>query len=324
MLFPYACFRCFPPPGQQTCDYPGRLGPQLPNPALAIAYDEARRYVQLRLRSLPHGGLRATCTAYGFPYTTSVGLKTGSLQREEYRLVQKHLRVFGFETELVRLYVSGQLCEHYLLPTRRCWLRCASSWPPTRSWSASCPPLLLFGFDSCPGFRRRGWFVPLPFYFYARNFSPRDNDPQELDRFKQSIDLADYATRRHGYDVKKAGPRGHWHQLEKDSEMLIVSRKGDHQVYLNPGDDRDSGSIIDSVKTRENQTLGQVRQTLRQYLGEPEQGWQAATSPTARPGGVRTHAHRADRDGIGGRAPGPSRGGGDGHPRHANRPQLPA
>lgn len=93
---------------------PAALGPQLPNPALAIAYDEARRYVQLRLRSLPHGGLRATCTAFGFPYTTSVGLKTGSLQREEYRLVQKHLRVFGFETELVRLYVNGQLCEHYL------------------------------------------------------------------------------------------------------------------------------------------------------------------------------------------------------------------
>jgi hypothetical protein len=90
------------------------LAPALPDPALAIAYDEARRYVQLRLRSLPHGGLRATCTAFGFPYTTSVGLKTGSLQREQYRLVQKHLRVFGFETELVRLYVDGQLREHYL------------------------------------------------------------------------------------------------------------------------------------------------------------------------------------------------------------------
>ncbi|WP_426491498.1 hypothetical protein [Hymenobacter sp. 102] len=86
----------------------------LPDPALAIPYDEARRYVQLRLRSLPHGGLRATCNAFGFPYTTSVGLKTGSLQREEYRLVQKHLRVFGFDTELVRLPVGGQLCEHYL------------------------------------------------------------------------------------------------------------------------------------------------------------------------------------------------------------------
>jgi hypothetical protein len=112
----------------------------------------------------------------------------------------------------------------------------------------------------------------------------RDNDPHELDRFKQSIDLVDYATRRHGYDVKKAGPRDQWYQLEKDGEMLIVSRKaGGHQVYLNPGDDRDSGSIIDFVKTRENQTLGQVRQTLRQYLGEPNpspaHGGPAAPSP---------------------------------------------
>lgn len=137
----------------------------------------------------------------------------------------------------------------------------------------------------------------------ASTSSPRDNDPQELDRFKQSIDLVDYATRRHGYDVKKAGPRGQWHQLEKDGEMLIVARKGDHQVYLNPGDDRDSGSIIDFVKTRENQTLGQVRQTLRQYLGDPEQGWQGATSPLpptyapnpGEPGEVETEAERRAR-----------------------------
>ncbi|AIZ65419.1 hypothetical protein PK28_17270 (plasmid) [Hymenobacter sp. DG25B] len=137
----------------------------------------------------------------------------------------------------------------------------------------------------------------------ASTSSLRDNDPQELDRFKQSIDLVDYATRRHGYDVKKAGPRGQWHQLEKDGEMLIVSRKGDHQVYLNPGDDRDSGSIIDFVKTRENQTLGQVRQTLRQYLGEPEQGWPAAPSPPpptyapnpGEPAEVETEAERRAR-----------------------------
>jgi hypothetical protein len=98
-----------------------------------------------------------------------------------------------------------------------------------------------------------GYGIPFPLLLMpASTSSPRDNDPQELDRFKQSIDLVNYATQRHGYDVKKAGPRGQWHQLEKDGEMLIVSRKGDHQVYLNPGDDRDSGSIIDFVKTREN------------------------------------------------------------------------
>ena len=97
---------------------PPLLRRALPDPALAISYDEARRYVQLRLRQLPHGALRAIFTALGLPYTASVGLKTGSLQREEYRLVQRHLRAFGFDSELVRLLTpDGTLGEHYLLPS---------------------------------------------------------------------------------------------------------------------------------------------------------------------------------------------------------------
>ena len=77
----------------------------------------------------------------------------------------------------------------------------------------------------------------------------RENDPTELDRFKRDIDLVDYAE-RHGYQVKKEGKRGDWHQLVKDGEVLIVTRKDDHQVYLNTGDDRDKGSVIDFAKTR--------------------------------------------------------------------------
>jgi hypothetical protein len=103
--------------------------------------------------------------------------------------------------------------------------------------------------------------------------TPRENDPNELDRFKRDIDLVDYA-QRHGYQVEKEGKQGNWHQLKKDDEMLIVTRKGDHQVYLNPGDDRDKGSVVDFAKTRGAEghglNLGQVRQELRQYLdGNP-------------------------------------------------------
>lgn len=97
----------------------------------------------------------------------------------------------------------------------------------------------------------------------------RENDPTELDRFKRDIDLVDYAERQ-GYQVKKEGKRGDWHQLEKDGEVLIVTRKADHQVYLNTGDDRDKGSVIDFAKTRGGNghglNLGQVRQQLREYL----------------------------------------------------------
>ncbi|QKG55012.1 hypothetical protein [Hymenobacter sp. BRD67] len=39
----------------------------LPDPALAIDYDEARRYVQLRLRSLPHGACGPPAPPLAFP-----------------------------------------------------------------------------------------------------------------------------------------------------------------------------------------------------------------------------------------------------------------
>ncbi|MCR5890700.1 toprim domain-containing protein [Hymenobacter sp. J193] len=101
--------------------------------------------------------------------------------------------------------------------------------------------------------------------------APRENDPNELDRFKRDIDLVDYAERQ-GYQIKKEGKRGDWHQLEKDGEVLIVTRKDDHQVYLNTGDDRDKGSVIDFAKTRGGDghglNLGQVRQQLREYLND--------------------------------------------------------
>ncbi|SMB79284.1 hypothetical protein SAMN00120144_3107 [Hymenobacter roseosalivarius DSM 11622] len=103
------------------------------------------------------------------------------------------------------------------------------------------------------------------------NAPTRENDPTELDRFKRTIDLVDYAERQ-GYQVKKEGKLGDWHQLEKDGEVLIVTRKADHQVYLNTGDDRDKGSVIDFAKTRGGNghglNLGQVRQQLREYLND--------------------------------------------------------
>ncbi len=115
--------------------------------------------------------------------------------------------------------------------------------------------------------------------------APRENDPSELDRFKRDIDLVDYAQRQ-GYEVKKESRRGDWHHLVKDDEHVIVTRKGDHQVYLNTGDDRDAGSIIDFAKTRGGNgyglNLGQVRQQLREYLdGAPAPRREYATPPEA-------------------------------------------
>lgn len=103
--------------------------------------------------------------------------------------------------------------------------------------------------------------------------TPRENDSNELARFKRAIDLVDYAQRR-GYQVEKEGKQGNWHQLRKDDELLIVTRKGDYQVYLNPSNDRDQGSVVDFAKTRGAEghglNLSQARQELRQYIeGNP-------------------------------------------------------
>ncbi|MCB2411095.1 toprim domain-containing protein [Hymenobacter lucidus] len=135
--------------------------------------------------------------------------------------------------------------------------------------------------------------------------APRENDPTELDRFKRDIDLVDYAQRQ-GYTIKKESRRGDWHHLVKDDEHVIVTRKGDHQVYLNTGDDRDAGSIIDFAKTRGGDghglNLGQVRQQLREYLdGAPAPARQYATPPdTARlsslPVGDSEQARQAEEE----------------------------
>ncbi|KAA9325080.1 hypothetical protein F0P96_20500 [Hymenobacter busanensis] len=128
--------------------------------------------------------------------------------------------------------------------------------------------------------------------------APRENDPSELDRFKRDIDLVDYAQRQ-GYTIKKESRRGDWHHLVKDDEHVIVTRKGDHQVYLNTGDDRDAGSIIDFAKTRGGDghglNLGQVRQQLREYLdGAPAPARQYATQYATPPDTSRLSSLPAD------------------------------
>ncbi|MFB9865674.1 toprim domain-containing protein [Rufibacter immobilis] len=109
-----------------------------------------------------------------------------------------------------------------------------------------------------------------------------ENDPQELERFKQEIDLVAYAQRQ-GYQLKAQGKRGDWHHLVNNGEHIIISRKDQKQVYLNPGDDRDRGTIIDFVKTRENKNLGEVRLHLREYLDGtpfPRQPLETAPGPS--------------------------------------------
>jgi|GEM_PF-2602352 len=102
---------------------------------------------------------------------------------------------------------------------------------------------------------------------------PRPNDEAELTRFKEEIPLVPLATSRYGYEVTDKARNDSWFKLERGPEVLIVSQKDGHDLFVNPRDTKDSGSVVDFVKSRDNLNLGQTRQQLRSYLGEggPEQ-----------------------------------------------------
>ncbi|UOQ75266.1 DUF3991 domain-containing protein [Hymenobacter cellulosilyticus] len=218
-----------------------------------------------------------------------MNLKNGKLKRDEPRLVQRVLRALGVPTEIVRIDI-GSGANQYVFGSSEllAQFREQLAFFDAAAQRAGSPPLTTkrrIAFPIRPvrcgrELELSGSTPPA----HPMN-APRENDPTELDRFKRDIDLVDYAQRQ-GYTIEKESRRGDWHHLVKDDEHVIVTRKGDHQVYLNTGDDRDAGSIIDFAKTRGGDghglNLGQVRQQLREYLdGAPAPARVYATPPDA-------------------------------------------
>lgn len=91
--------------------------------------------------------------------------------------------------------------------------------------------------------------------------------PDELEQFKTQIDLREYAASV-GYseDVKASCPSS---TVMRSNDKIVIARDSsdDHYVYFNVHDDQDNGSIIDFVQRREGGTLGDVRKTLRPWIG---------------------------------------------------------
>lgn len=91
---------------------------------------------------------------------------------------------------------------------------------------------------------------------------------QELDRFKQEINLAEYA-QTFGYTIDKKKSTKISPVLKKDGDTLVIgqSRSDSHYIYFNTNSDSDKGSVIDFVKNRTNESLGNIRKRLRNWLG---------------------------------------------------------
>lgn len=94
----------------------------------------------------------------------------------------------------------------------------------------------------------------------------------ELERFKQDIDLRAYAEAR-GYDLDRRESSVNCAVMRSGSgDKIVIIRRADekgalHWLYFSIRDDRDNGTVIDFVQNRDGASLGAVRQKLRGWTG---------------------------------------------------------
>ena len=92
-------------------------------------------------------------------------------------------------------------------------------------------------------------------------------DP-ELESFKTSIDLRAYAASLAYTLDRKDSWAGSAVMRHADGDKLIIKRDADgHYVYFSVRDDSDHGTIIDFTQKRLRLSLGEIRKTLRPWVG---------------------------------------------------------
>jgi 5S rRNA maturation endonuclease (ribonuclease M5) len=97
---------------------------------------------------------------------------------------------------------------------------------------------------------------------------PRDN---ELEQFKGKINLVEFAQSL-GYQVDRRESSQNSKVMRHDNgdKIVVATSQNGHGIYFSVRDDRDNGSIIDFVQKRTGAaSLGQIRKTLRPWIGGP-------------------------------------------------------
>ena len=90
----------------------------------------------------------------------------------------------------------------------------------------------------------------------------------ELDRFKTSINLTEFAASR-GYalDRRESSRASAVMRHPNGDKIVIAQSEGGNWIYFSIRDDRDNGTIIDFLQDRGGGSLGDVRKVLRNWLG---------------------------------------------------------
>lgn len=95
-----------------------------------------------------------------------------------------------------------------------------------------------------------------------------ENLANEIERFKQDINLVEYAEAC-GYAIERNESSRNSTVMRRGNDKIVVATDIDgHGIYFSTRDERDNGTIIDFVQRRQELNLGQVRKLLRPWIGK--------------------------------------------------------
>lgn len=90
----------------------------------------------------------------------------------------------------------------------------------------------------------------------------------ELERFKNSINLTEFAaSRSYTLDRRESSRASAVMRHPNGDKIIIAQSEGGDWIYFSVRDDRDNGTIIDFLQHRGGGSLGDVRKILRNWLG---------------------------------------------------------
>lgn len=88
----------------------------------------------------------------------------------------------------------------------------------------------------------------------------------DYSKFKTDINLTQYAAHL-GYEIDRKKSTRSSIAMRKDSDKVIISRRGNLWVYFSVTDDNDNGTIIDFAEKRTHKSIGEIGRDLQSWIG---------------------------------------------------------
>ena len=86
----------------------------------------------------------------------------------------------------------------------------------------------------------------------------------DYSKFKTDINLTQYAAHL-GYEIDRKKSTRSSIAMRKDSDKVIISRRGNLWVYFSVTDDDDNGTIIDFAQKRTHKSMGEIGRDLQNW-----------------------------------------------------------